>query len=153
MDKQLLDIYMQQALLEAQRAFYLGEVPVGAVIYKEGEVVSRAYNQIETTNDATAHAEILAIKAASIELNNWRLNDCVLVSTLEPCTMCLGAIKQSRISTIIFGASDPRFGACGSLYNLAENTDNGPVPEVHSGVMAEECKNLIQEFFRKLRSK
>ena len=143
---------MEIALSEAAKAAESGEVPVGALIVRDNQIIAKAHNQIEMLNDSTSHAEILVIKEASKKLNNWRLNGCTLVCTLEPCTMCLGAIKQSRISTIVFGAKDPRFGACGSLYDLAKNPSNGSVPEIFSDVMAEDCKKLMQEFFRKIRN-
>ena len=137
--------FMRVALEEAKVAFDEGEVPVGAVIVKDKQVVAKAHNLIESDCDPTAHAEIIAIKGASKKLNSWRLDDCSLYVTLEPCTMCIGAIRQARISEIYFGAFDEKFGACGSLYDLS-----GKV-KINSELGAKESVELLGEFFRKLR--
>ena len=143
--------FMRIALEQAQLAASIGEVPVGAVVARENKIISSAHNRMEADKDASAHAEILAIRAASKELANWRLEDCVLCVTLEPCTMCLGAIKQARIPTVVFGASDPRLGACGSLYDLSIDPRNGPVPRIISGFEQEKCSALLKDFFSKIR--
>lgn len=137
--------FMKEALKEARLAFDKAEVPVGAVIVKEDSIIARAHNLIERNSDPTAHAEVLAIKEASKELSTWRLEGCSLYVTLEPCTMCIGAIKQARISEVYFGCFDEKFGACGSLYDLS-----GEV-EVFAEILANESKGLLREFFEKLR--
>ena len=142
---------MDLALAEAAIALHEGEVPVGAIVASADAILARDHNRIEQRRDATAHAELLAIQAASSAKKNWRLEDCVLCVTLEPCTMCTGAIKQSRIPVVVFGAQDPRLGACGSLYDLSQDPRNGPVPRVISGVQGEKCLALLKEFFRKIR--
>ncbi len=142
---------MQEALIEAKKAAAIGEVPVGAVIAHQGNIISRAHNLTESEKDATSHAEVLAIRAASKILGNWRLSEATLVVTLEPCTMCAGAIKLSRIPTIVFGTLDPRAGGMGSLYDVSADPRTGPVPRVVTGVCEEECSRVLKEFFSKLR--
>lgn len=144
---------MQEALVEAARAFDEDEVPVGAVIAHQGNIIGRGHNQVEQRHDARAHAEMLAIEAASKELGDWRLQECTLVVTLEPCSMCLGAMKLSRISTIVFGLEDPRLGACGSVFDLSCDARLGPVPRVIRGIEEEACKELLQRFFQQKRKK
>ena len=143
---------MGLALEQAELAAELGEVPVGAVIVSKGKVIARAHNEVESTKDPSAHAEILAIKRAADVVGDWRLNQVELYVTLEPCTMCIGAIKLSRISTLVFGASDERLGACGSLYDLVQDKRNGPVARVISGVREQESIDLLQKFFKEKRS-
>ena len=144
---------MEQAILEAKKAFEEGEVPVGAVIARNGEIIARAHNQIEINEDVSAHAEVLALKAAGLALNNWRLNDCILCVTLEPCTMCIGAIKLARIPTLIFAAKDPRCGACGSVVDLANDPRLGAVPQLTTGIYEQECSKLLKDFFVEIRKK
>lgn len=139
--------YMKIALEEAQKAFDKGEVPVGCIIVREGQVIARAHNLIETNKNATCHAEILAIHQGSLVLNNWRLIDCTLFVTIEPCPMCLGAILNSRISRVVFGASEPRTGALGSVVNLTAYIDTARKFEYEGGILKEECKDLLQSFF------
>ncbi|RMG41050.1 MAG: nucleoside deaminase [Candidatus Dadabacteria bacterium] len=142
---------MKEALKEAQLAFLSGEVPVGAVVAFRGEIIARAHNRVEELGMACAHAEMLAIEDASRELGNWRLSDCVLCVTLEPCSMCIGAIRLARIPLIVYGARDERLGACGSLYDLSLDPRLGSPPRVISGVQHDECVNLMKEFFKEQR--
>ena len=142
--------YMSIALDEAKKAFDEGEVPVGAVLVKDGEIISTARNNRETTGDATGHAETLAIREACKKLGTWRLDDCELYVTLEPCPMCMGAIINSRIKRVIFGAKDSKAGACGSLIDLTSYPFNHK-PLVDNGIMAEECASILSDFFIKKR--
>jgi tRNA(adenine34) deaminase len=144
---------MQEALRQAERAAEHGEVPVGAVLVKDGRVLSRAYNQVELLHDATAHAEMLAITAAEEALENWRLEGVDLYVTLEPCAMCAGAMVNARVSRIIYGADDPIAGACGTVFNIvAEPRLNHRIPVI-KGVMADRASALLKDFFRSRRSK
>ena len=140
----LFDTLMTEALLGAEKAASLGEVPIGAVIAHSGRIIARAHNLIETKKDATAHAEVLAIRQASEVLGNWRLSECVLCVTLEPCVMCMGAIKLSRIPFLVFGANAPVLGAAGSLCDL---TNVGPELQVVPGVKEAECAAILKNFF------
>ncbi len=142
--------YMAQAIELARYAASLGEVPIGAVVVKNGEIVGEGYNLRETEKLATAHAEISAIGAACKKLGGWRLFGCTLYVTLEPCAMCAGAIVNSRIDRVVYGASDIRFGACGSLFNINSYPLNHAF-EITSGVCLDECKALLSEFFAELR--
>lgn len=144
--------YMREALALAKKAFELGEVPVGAVAVWDGKIVGRGMNLRETDKNALRHAEITAIDEACKNLGGWRLWKCELYVTLEPCPMCAGAIINSRVKRVIYGASDPKAGSCGSLTNLFEMPYNHK-PEVVSGVLEEECSALLSEFFAKLREK
>lgn len=141
---------MKQALLLAEEAGLMGEVPVGAVIVKDGEVIASAYNQRESGHDATAHAEVTAIQQACKKLGTWRLTGCDLYVTLEPCPMCAGAIVNARINHVFYGAKDARGGAMGSILDLRAY----PLfftPEVSEGICEEECRELLQQFFQKRR--
>ncbi|MCF6097606.1 tRNA adenosine(34) deaminase TadA [Thermovorax subterraneus] len=142
---------MGEALKEAQKAFDMDEVPVGAVIVKDGSIIARAHNTREMSQDATAHAEILAIRKACEAVGSWRLIGCSLYVTLEPCPMCAGAIILARLDRVVFGAWDPKAGAAGSVVNLFEVERFNHHPEVISGVLAEECGALLKEFFRQKR--
>ena len=146
-------IFMQQALLEAQKAAELGEVPIGAVVVRNGQIVGRGYNLRETTKDPIAHAELIAIKEASISLGGWRLIGCTLYVTLEPCPMCAGAIVQSRIERVVFGCSDPKAGCAGTLMNLLEEQRFNHQAEVSAGVLEAECSSILKDFFRELRER
>jgi len=148
------EFFMNLAYQEALKAFDEGEVPVGAVIVKEGTVLGRGYNRIEALNDATAHAEIIAISAATSALSTWRLNDCILYVTLEPCLMCLGAILQSRIETVVYGASDSRLGAI-ETYDYKEQAQRAyrRFPAIIGDIMEDTCRILVQSFFQKIRKK
>jgi len=151
---ELHEHFMNLAYQEALKAFDDGEVPVGAVIIHNGRIVGRGYNRIENLQDATAHAEIIAIGAASSSLKSWRLDDCILYVTLEPCLMCLGSILQSRIGTVVFGAADPRLGAIISRpYSTTAKHAYGRFPQLVQGIMAEQCGRLLTSFFETLRKK
>jgi tRNA(adenine34) deaminase len=142
---------MRLAILEAQKALEVDEVPIGAILITSNEDIFSAHNLIEKNFDPTAHAEVLVIQKAAEHQRNWRLNDSILYVTLEPCTMCIGAIKQSRISTVVFGAKEPRLGACGSIYDLSIDERTGPPPRVISGVLENECADLLKIFFESKR--
>ena len=144
--------YMCEALSLAEKAFELGEVPVGAVAVWEGKIVGRGMNLRETDKNALRHAEIMAIDEACKNLGGWRLWKCDLYVTLEPCPMCAGAIINSRVKRVIYGASDPKAGSCGSLTNLFEMPYNHK-PEVVSGVLEKECSEILSRFFARLREK
>ncbi|MBR3934945.1 MAG: tRNA adenosine(34) deaminase TadA [Oscillospiraceae bacterium] len=144
--------YMREAIALAKKAFELGEVPVGAVAVWDGKIVGRGMNLRETDKNALRHAEIMAIDEACKNLGGWRLWKCDLYVTLEPCPMCAGAIINSRVKRVIYGASDPKAGSCGSLTNLFEMPYNHK-PEVISGILEEECSALLKSFFEKLREK
>ena len=144
--------YMEAALAEAKKAYLIDEVPVGAVIVYNDKIIARGHNTRETKQSVLGHAEINAIKKASKKIGSWRLEDCDMYVTLEPCSMCSGAIIQSRIKNLYFGAFDPKTGACGSVLNLFEHNFNHKV-NVVSGIMEEECSRIIKEFFRELRQK
>ncbi len=150
-DYQILASLMQEALRESAKALQMGEVPVGAVVAHQGQILARGHNLTETRHDAAAHAEMIVLNEASRKLNNWRLSDCILCVTLEPCTMCIGASRLARVGAIVFGASDSRLGAAGSLYDLSEDPRLGPLPRVIRGVLAEECENNLKTFFSRIR--
>lgn len=145
------EFWMEAALREARRAAELGEVPVGAVVVREGAIVGRGYNRREIDRDPLAHAELLAIKHAARAIGDWRLVGCSLYVTLEPCSMCAGAIVNSRIRRLVFGAADPKAGFCGSLGDLVRDDRLNHCVEVESGVHEEEARRLLREFFAGLR--
>jgi tRNA(adenine34) deaminase len=145
------DAYMGMALEEARLAEEMGEVPIGAVVVCEGAVVSRGHNRREVDHDPSAHAELLAIREASSKLERWRLNDCTVYVTLEPCPMCAGLMHQARIARLVYGAPDPKAGAVGTLYDLSSDERLNHTFEVTSGVLAEECGALLSAFFERLR--
>ncbi len=142
---------MRLALTEAEKAAELGEIPVGAVIVQDGSVIGRGGNRVETLKDPTAHAEIIAIGAACETTGYERLIDTVIYVTLEPCAMCAGAITLARIPRLVFGAVDPKTGACGSLFDICRDRRLNHVVEIESGVLAFECSAIMREFFRNLR--
>lgn len=142
---------MREALEEAAKAEALGEVPIGAVIVKDGRVIGRGHNLVETTKDPTAHAEINAIRQAAQTLGGWRLLGCEMYVTIEPCNMCAGALVWSRIDKLFYGARDPKAGACGSLHNIVKDERLNHNLEVEEGLMAEECSLIVKNFFRNLR--
>jgi tRNA(adenine34) deaminase len=145
--------FMNQAYIEALKAYNKEETPVGAVIVREGKVIARGHNERESKEDPTQHAEITAIRKASRKLQSWRLNDCDMYVTLEPCTMCAGAIIQARIRRLYIGAADPKAGAVGSVINvLAVERFNHKV-EVVNGILPEKCSEILKKFFRELRLK
>lgn len=139
---------MEQALAEARKALAAGEVPVGAIIVsKAGEIVARGYNQPISAHDPTSHAEIVAMRTAANQLANYRLTGMTLYCTLEPCVMCAGALVHARIARLVFGASDPKAGAAGSIYNVVSDPRLNHQPEIVPGVRESECRKLLQEFF------
>ena len=143
---------MRTALAEARAALLTGDVPVGAVVLDaSGTVIARGRNRREADGDPTAHAEIVAIRAAAQAVGEWRLDGLTLVVTLEPCTMCAGAITAARLSRVVFGAADPRAGAVGSLWDVVRDQRFAPVPEVIGEVLADECLNVIRRFFSEHR--
>ena len=144
--------YMRLAMDAAMRAQAVGEVPVGAVIVRQGEVIATGYNQPIARHDPTAHAEIAALRAAAEALGNYRLPGCTLYVTLEPCAMCAGAMMHARLSRIVFGASDPKTGACGSVVNLFAEEKLNHHAELVGGVLAEECGTMLSAFFAERRS-
>lgn len=144
-------IFMKRAIELARKAGELGEVPIGAVVVKNGEIIAEGYNLRESERLSTAHAEIYAIDAACKRLGGWRLFGCTLYVTLEPCPMCAGAIVNSRIDRVVYGADDIRFGACGSLFNINSYPLNHSF-EIERGVLGNECRELLTSFFKKLRS-
>ena len=139
--------YMLEALKEAGLAAAAGELPVGCVIVRGGEIIARAHNECEARRDATAHAELLAIRRASAATGDWRLDRCVLYATLEPCPMCAGAIVQARVGRLVYGAADPGQGCAGSLYRIPEDPAFPHFCRSDGGVLAEECAGLLNAFF------
>lgn len=142
---------MSEALKEANKAKTLGEVPIGAVIVKDGIIVGRGYNLTETAKDPTAHAEIKAIRQAAKNLGGWRLLGCEMYVTAEPCAMCAGAIVWARIDTVHIGTMDPKAGACGSVFNILQEEKLNHKVNIQTGLMQEECSKILKEFFRGLR--
>jgi len=145
--------FMEQALKEAQKAFEEDEVPVGAVVVKDNKIIGRGHNRTESLKDATAHAEMIAITSAAGVVGDWRLDNCVLYCTIEPCAMCAGAAVLSRIKTIVFGAKDARFGACGSIFDVPTEKRLDHQIEVIAGIMEKESLKLMQAFFQEVRKK
>lgn len=145
--------WMEEAIKEAKKAEAIREVPIGAVIVKDGQVIARGHNLRETSHDPTAHAEMIAIREASVALGAWRLLDCTLYVTLEPCPMCAGAIVQSRIPTVVYGTPDPKAGCAGTLMNLLQEERFNHRTELVPGVLQEQCAALLTDFFRGLRGK
>ena len=143
--------FMQLALAEARASLEHGDVPIGAVIVHEGEVIARAHNQRELLQDPTAHAEIIALTQAASAMGTWRLTDCVLYVTLEPCVMCAGALVLARIARLVYGADDPKAGACVSLYKIPEDERLNHRLPITAGVLAGECSEILGEFFRARR--
>ena len=145
--------YMELALAEAERAAVEGEVPVGCVIVHQGMVIGKGHNRTESLNDPTAHAEILAITAAANHLDSWRLDDCTVYCTLEPCPMCAGALVLARVKRLVFGSKDPKFGACMSLYNIVQDIRLNHQLEVIPGILEERSAELLKSFFQAVRKK
>lgn len=143
--------FMEQAVNEAAKALEHNEVPVGCVIVHDGIIIARGFNRTENLQDPTAHAEILAITSAAENLQSWRLTGCTVYCTLEPCAMCAGALVLARVDRLVFGAFDPKFGACGSIYNIVQDARLNHRMAVLSGILGEDCAVLIQDFFRKKR--
>lgn len=137
---------------EAEKAALEGEVPVGAVIVKDGEIIARGHNQNETLKDPTAHAEIMALRQAGAVLGGWRLPGCEMYVTVEPCSMCAGAIVWARIQKLYIGAMDPKAGACGSVFNIPQERKLNHYVEIETGIMEQECSRIMKDFFKKLRN-
>ena len=153
MEENKLEIkYMKEALKEARKAYNKREIPVGAVIVKDNKVIARAHNIKEEKKDTTKHAEIIAIQKASKKLDSWRLMDCEMYVTLEPCSMCAGALIQSRIKKIYIGTMDTKTGACGSVLNLLEDYSFNHKVEIEKNIMQEECERILKDFFKMLRN-
>jgi tRNA(adenine34) deaminase len=156
MDEPIIDLqsdhyFMGEALRQALKAYEAEEVPVGAVVVRAGRIIARAFNQVELLKDATAHAEMLALTAAEQAAGDWRLNDCTLYVTKEPCPMCAGAIVHVRIGRVVFGAADPKAGSAGSALNLLQFPTLNHRCEITSGVREQECKELLRSFFAEQR--
>lgn len=145
--------FMGEALRQAARAYEAEEVPIGAIIVREGRVIARAFNQVELLRDATAHAEMLAITQAEEMVQDWRLNDCTLYVTKEPCPMCAGAIVHARVGRVVFGAPDPKAGAAGGVLNLLQFPTFNHRCEISSGIRLDECRSLLQAFFVEQRAR
>jgi len=143
--------WMKKAITLARKAESVNEVPIGAIIVKDGSIIGRGYNQRESRNDPSAHAEMIAIRQASRKLNAWRLTGTTLYVTLEPCPMCMGAILLARLERVVFGCHDPKGGAAGSLYNLGNDSRFNHQVELTSGIMQQECSAMLSTFFRNLR--
>src|SRR5579864_8028745 len=156
-DEPIIDLesdhyFMGEALRQAARAYAAEEVPVGAVIVREGRVIARAYNQVELLKDATAHAEMLALTQAEEAVGDWRLTDCTLYVTKEPCPMCAGAVVHTRLARVVFGASDPKGGAAGGALNLLQFPTLNHRCEITAGVRLDECRELLRSFFLEQRA-
>ena len=145
------EYFMREALRMAQKAYDANEVPVGTVVVRKGKIIARAYNQVELLKDATAHAEMLALTQAEAAVGDWRLIDCDLYVTKEPCAMCAGAIVHTRVRRVIFGCADPSAGAAGSVINLLQLPTLNHRCDVASGVLQDQCASILQDFFRKRR--
>lgn len=145
-------MYMGQALKEAEKAFAIGEIPVGAVVVHNGQIIGRGHNQVELLRDPTAHAEMIALTAACATLESKFLEECTLYVTLEPCPMCAGASVWTRIRRIVYGAADPKAGACGTLFNIGSNNKLNHRAEIIQGVREAECEEILKRFFRGKRA-
>lgn len=157
-EEQIIDLqsdhyFMGEALRQAARAFGAGEVPVGAVVVRAGRIIARAYNQVELLKDATAHAEMLALTQAEEHLGDWRLTECTMYVTKEPCSMCAGAVVHVRLARVVFGAGDPKAGAAGGVLNLLQFPSFNHRCEITGGVREPECRALLQSFFIEQRSR
>lgn len=147
------EYFMQEALLEAQKALNFKEVPIGAVVVKDGIIIGRGHNTRESEELSTAHAEINAIRSASLNIGSWRLTGCEVYVTIEPCPMCAGAIFQARLKRIYYGAADYKAGACGSIFNLFEYDGLNHYCEIHPGILDGECQRLLRSFFKSKRNR
>ena len=150
-NRKIYEQWMRHALTEGIKALDDGEVPIGAIIVKDSRIIGKGYNQVEALNDATAHAEMIAITAASNTNQDWRLDNCFLFVTKEPCPMCAGAILNSRIRGIVYGLPDNKLGACGSYYDICRDKKKNNLPIIIGNILEEDCKYIMDEFFRKLR--
>ena len=145
--------FMKEAIKQAKKEYDKEEIPVGAVIVKDGKIIARGYNKKEEKKDTTQHAEIIAIQKASRKIGAWRLQDCEMYVTLEPCAMCTGALIQARLKRVYIGTMDPKTGACGSVLNLLEDYKFNHKVEVETNIMQKECEKILKDFFKYLRSK
>jgi tRNA(adenine34) deaminase len=145
--------FMKEAIKQAKKAYDKEEIPVGAVIVKDGKIIARGYNKKEEKKDTTQHAEIIAIQKASRKIGAWRLQDCEMYVTLEPCAMCTGALIQARLKRVYIGTMDPKTGACGSVLNLLEDYKFNHKVEVETNIMQKECEKILKDFFKYLRGK
>ena len=145
--------FMAEALKEAALAAEMGEVPIGAVIVRGDEIIAAAHNLVETSKDPTAHAEMLAIRQAAARLGGWRLTGCHMYVTVEPCSMCAGAIVWARIEKLFIGTDDPKGGACGSIFNIPQEKKLNHYTEIETGLLREECSEIMKTFFKKLRDR
>ena len=145
--------FMKAAIAQAKKAYALGEVPIGCVIVYEGKIIGRGYNRRTTDKNTIAHAEMIAIKKASKKMDDWRLEDCTMYVTLEPCQMCSGAIVQSRMKKVVIGCMNPKAGCAGSILNLLQMEEFNHQVELETGVLEEECSRMMTNFFRELREK
>lgn len=146
------DYFMGEALRQAAKAYELGEVPVGAVVVRAGRIIARAFNQVETLTDATAHSEMLVLTQAESAVGDWRLTECTLYVTKEPCPMCAGAVVHTRVARVVFGVGDPKAGAAGGALNLLQFPTLNHRCEITSGVRLEECRTMLQSFFAEQRA-
>ncbi len=147
------EVYMKEAMKQAKKAYALGEVPIGCVIVYEGKIIGRGYNRRTIDKNTIAHAEMMAIRKASKKMNDWRLEDCTMYVTLEPCQMCSGAIVQSRMKRVVIGCMNPKAGCAGSVLNLLQMTEFNHQVELEIGVLKEECSAMMKQFFKELREK
>lgn len=145
--------YMREAIKQAKKAYALGEVPIGCVIVYEGKIIGRGYNRRTIDKNTLAHAEMMAIKKASKKMDDWRLEDCTMYVTLEPCQMCSGAIVQSRMKKVVIGCMNPKAGCAGSILNLLQMEEFNHQVELENGVLGEECSAMMKQFFKELREK
>ncbi len=148
-----MEQFMHEALTEAWKAYLIAEVPIGAVVVKDGRIIGRGHNLRESSKDPTAHAEIIAIREAAKYLGGWRLTGCSLYVTIEPCPMCAGAIYQARLDKLVYGAPDLKAGAAGTLYNIPQDDRLNHQMEVIPGVLLDECANIMKSFFKELRNR
>jgi tRNA(adenine34) deaminase len=144
--------FMKAAIGQAQIALENGDVPIGAIIVYQNQIIAKGYNQRYKLNDPTAHAEIIALTAAAEYIGNWRLHGCTIYVTLEPCPMCAGALVLARIDRLVYGCDDPKAGACGSLYNIVQDKRLNHRLEISKGILAENCSKILQDFFKKKRN-
>ncbi len=147
------EVYMKEAMKQAKKAYALGEVPIGCVIVYEGKIIGRGYNRRTIDKNTIAHAEMMAIRKAGKKMNDWRLEDCTMYVTLEPCQMCSGAIVQSRMKRVVIGCMNPKAGCAGSVLNLLQMTEFNHQVELEIGVLKEECSAMMKQFFKELREK
>ena len=145
--------YMKEAIKQAKKAYAIGEVPIGCVIVYEGKIIGRGYNRRTIDKNTLAHAELMAIRKASKKMDDWRLEDCTMYVTLEPCQMCSGAIVQSRMKKVVIGCMNPKAGCAGSILNLLQVEEFNHQVEIETGMLEEECSNLMKNFFKELREK